>query len=45
VGQNVRTGEVKAMSVHAVIADHGLHDDVLTAGNDALPADFKITHE
>jgi len=38
------TSGVNAMSVHAVLSDHGLHDDVLAAVHKKVTADFKIAH-
>jgi cobalt-zinc-cadmium efflux system protein len=38
------TSGVNAMSVHAVLADHGLHDEVLAAVQKRVTSDFKIAH-
>ena len=38
------TSGVNAMSVHTVLADHGLHDEVLAAVQKRVTADFKIAH-
>jgi cobalt-zinc-cadmium efflux system protein len=38
------TSGVNAMSVHAVLADHGLHDEVLAAVQKKVTAEFKIAH-
>ncbi|CAN5706761.1 CDF family zinc transporter CzcD [soil metagenome] len=38
------TSGVNAMSVHAVLADHGLHDEVLAAVQKKVTSDFKIAH-
>lgn len=32
------------MSVHAVLGDHALHDEVLAAVQKKVTADFKIAH-
>ena len=32
------------MSVHAVISDHGLHDEVLEAIQKKVTSEFKIAH-
>jgi cobalt-zinc-cadmium efflux system protein len=38
------TSGVNAMSVHAVLADHALHDEVLAAVQQRVTHDFKIAH-
>ena len=38
------TSGVNAMSVHAVLADHGLHDEVLVAVQKKVTSEFKIAH-
>jgi cobalt-zinc-cadmium efflux system protein len=38
------TSGVNAMSVHAVLADHGLHDEVLAAVQKKVSSEFKIAH-
>lgn len=38
------TSGVNAMSVHAVLADHGLHDEVLAAVRSKVTSDFEIAH-
>ena len=38
------TSGVNAMSVHTVLADHALHDEVLAAVQKRVAADFKIAH-
>lgn len=38
------TSGVNAMSVHTVLADHALHDEVLAAVRHQVATDFKITH-
>jgi cobalt-zinc-cadmium efflux system protein len=38
------TSGVNAMSVHAVLADHALHDEVLAAVQERVNHDFKIAH-
>lgn len=38
------TSGVNAMSVHAVLADHALHDEVLAAVQKRVNLDFKIAH-
>ena len=38
------TSGVNAMSVHTVLADHGLHDEVLAAVQRKVTSDFKIAH-
>jgi cobalt-zinc-cadmium efflux system protein len=38
------TSGVNALSVHTVLADHGLHDEVLAAVQKRVTADFKIAH-
>lgn len=38
------TSGVHAMSVHAVLADHALHDEVLASVRQRVIADFKIAH-
>jgi len=38
------TSGVNAMSVHAVLADHALHDQVLAAVQQRVTLDFKIAH-
>lgn len=38
------TSGVNAMSVHTVLADHGLHDEVLAAVQKRVISDFKIAH-
>lgn len=38
------TSGVNAMSVHTVLADHGLHDEVLAAVQKRVTTDFKIAH-
>lgn len=38
------TSGVNAMSVHAVLADHALHDEVLVAVQKRVTHDFKIAH-
>lgn len=38
------TSGVNAMSVHAVLADHALHDEVLAAVQKRVTNDFKIAH-
>lgn len=38
------TSGVNAMSVHAVLADHGLHDEVLAAVQKMATSEFKIAH-
>lgn len=38
------TSGVNAMSVHAVLADHALHDEVLAAVQKRVTRDFKIAH-
>jgi cobalt-zinc-cadmium efflux system protein len=38
------TSGVNAMSVHTVLADHGLHDEVLAAVQKKVTAEFKIAH-
>lgn len=38
------TSGVNAMSVHAVLADHGLHDEVLAAVQKKVTSEFKIAH-
>jgi len=38
------TSGVNAMSVHAVVADGAMHDDVLTAVRECVTHDFKIAH-
>lgn len=38
------TSGVNAMSVHTVLADHGLHDEVLAAVQKCVTSDFKIAH-
>lgn len=38
------TSGVNAMSVHAVLADHALHDEVLAAVQKKVTSDFKIAH-
>jgi cobalt-zinc-cadmium efflux system protein len=38
------TSGVNAMSVHAVLADHELHDEVLAAVQKKVKAEFKIAH-
>jgi cobalt-zinc-cadmium efflux system protein len=38
------TSGVNAMSVHAVLADHALHDEVLAAVQKRVTLDFKIAH-
>ena len=38
------TSGVNAMSVHTVLADHALHDEVLTAVQRRVTLDFKIAH-
>ncbi len=38
------TSGVNAMSVHAVLADHGLHDEVLAGVQKKVTSEFKIAH-
>lgn len=38
------TSGVNAMSVHTVLADHGLHDEVLAAVQRKVTSEFKIAH-
>ncbi len=38
------TSGVNAMSVHAVLADHALHDEVLAAVQKQVTTEFKIAH-
>ncbi len=38
------TSGVNAMSVHAVLADHALHDEVLAAVQKKVTSEFKIAH-
>ena len=38
------TSGVNAMSVHTVLADHALHDEVLTAVRQQVTSEFKIVH-
>lgn len=38
------TSGVNAMSVHAVLADHALHDEVLASVQRKVTAEFKIAH-
>ncbi len=38
------TSGVNAMSVHTVLADHALHDEVLAAVQNRVISDFKIAH-
>ena len=38
------TSGVNAMSVHAVLGDHGLHDEVLAAVQQRITSEFKIAH-
>jgi cobalt-zinc-cadmium efflux system protein len=38
------TSGVNAMSVHAVLADHALHDEVLAAVQERIRLDFRIAH-
>ena len=38
------TSGVNAMSVHAVLADHSLHDEVLAAVQKKVTSEFKIAH-
>jgi cobalt-zinc-cadmium efflux system protein len=38
------TSGVNAMSVHAVLTDHDLHDEVLAAVQRCVTTDFKISH-
>ena len=38
------TSGVNAMSVHAVLADHNLHDEVLAGVQKCVTTDFKIAH-
>jgi len=38
------TSGVNAMSVHAVLADHALHDEVLAAVRKKVTSEFKIAH-
>lgn len=38
------TSGVNAMSVHAVLADHALHDEVLASVQRKVTSDFKIAH-
>lgn len=38
------TSGVNAMSVHTVISDHSLHDDVLAAVQNKIRSEFKIAH-
>ncbi len=38
------TSGVNAMSVHAVLADHALHDEVLASVRRKVTSEFKITH-
>ena len=38
------TSGVNAMSVHTVLADHALHDEVLAAVHKRVASDFKIQH-
>lgn len=38
------TSGVNAMSVHAVLKDHSLHDEVLAAVQKCVTSDFKIAH-
>jgi len=38
------TSGVNAMSVHAVLADHALHDEVLAAVRRQVTGEFKISH-
>lgn len=38
------TSGVNAMSVHTVLADHALHDEVLAAVQERVTHDFKIAH-
>jgi cobalt-zinc-cadmium efflux system protein len=38
------TSGVNAMSAHAVLADHALHDEVLVAVRKRVTSDFKIAH-
>jgi len=38
------TSGVNAMSVHAVLGDHGLHDEVLAAVQQRVTSEFKIAH-
>ncbi len=38
------TSGVNAMSVHAVLGDHGLHDEVLAAVQRRVTSEFKIAH-
>jgi len=38
------TSGVNAMSVHAVLADHALHDEVLAAVRHQVTSEFKIMH-
>ena len=38
------TSGVNAMSVHAVLADHALHDEVLTSVQRKVTSEFKIAH-
>ncbi|HWN09064.1 MAG TPA: cation diffusion facilitator family transporter [Pyrinomonadaceae bacterium] len=38
------TSGVNAMSVHAVLADHALHDEVLVAVQQKVTSEFKIAH-
>ena len=38
------TSGVNAMSVHVVVADGSVHDDILLAVHEQVPAKFKITH-
>lgn len=38
------TSGVNAMSVHVVLGDHGLHDEVLAAVQQRVTSEFKIAH-
>lgn len=38
------TSGVNAMSVHAVLSDHGMHDEVLAAVQKKVTSEFKIAH-
>jgi len=38
------TSGINAMSVHAVLADHSLHDEVLAAVQKKVTSEFKIAH-
>jgi len=38
------TSGMNAMSVHAVLADHGFHDEVLAAVQKKVTSEFKIAH-